>query len=124
MTIEKAVAKAGWLVPEMSHIRTIGNVSVVTGYLTYDARKCNFSEVMYFVFLDNTYAGSLTPRTTDDFTMRVNSAERTANGIRVDFGFRSDRDPMCCQGHKVTASYEFKGGRLVLNGASQFSANN
>jgi len=98
-------------------------VAIVTGYLTYDMRKCNFAEVMYFVFADGKYAGSLTPTATDDFTLRIESAEKTPNGIRVDFAFRSKNDPMCCQSQKVTAQYKLKNGRILLSGASQFTTN-
>jgi hypothetical protein len=116
---EISVVEAGWL---LLNSESLGDVTVVTGYLAYDARKCNTAEKMYFVFSGKKYAGSLTPAPTDGFTMRLERMEYLTGGLRAHLSFRNHSDPMCCYGHQVMVNYKFENGRLKFLNASKFTS--
>lgn len=106
---ERAVAGAGWTVflPESRQ----GNVGIVSGLASYDG-MCRPMQYQLFVFVNDTFAGMLSPQTMDSRadgaietpTVSPDGAQITANYLRY-----AANDAACCASRVSTLTFALGG---------------
>jgi len=106
---ERAVAGAGWTV-FLAESRQ-GNVGLVAGLASYDG-MCRPMQYQLFVFVNDTFAGTLSPQTMDSRadgaietpTVSPDGAQIVANYLRY-----AANDPACCASRVSTLTFALGG---------------
>ena len=106
---ERAVAGAGWTV-FLAESRQ-GNVALVAGLASYDG-MCRPTQYQFFVFVNDTFAGTLSPQTMDSRTdgtsetptVSADGAQIVANYLRY-----GANDAACCASRVSTVTFALGG---------------
>jgi hypothetical protein len=106
---ERAVAGAGWTVflPESRQ----GNIGLVSGLASYDG-MCRPMQFQIFVFVNDTFAGTLAPQPMDsraDGVIETPTASPDGASIVANYLRYSANDPACCASRVSTVTFAVGG---------------
>lgn len=102
---ERVVAAAGWTI-FLKEVQQ-GNVALVSGLASYDG-MCRPMQYQHFVFVNNTFAGTLSPTPMDS---RADGAIETPtiapDGAQITANYRryAANDPACCPSRTSTLTF-------------------
>ena len=106
---DRAVTRAGWFLYGPSY--TYGTITIVTAMASVDG-MCRPNQYNGFVFVNNRFAGTLSPvvsdARSDGSLSRINFF--SPDDIYVEFSRYSDDDALCCPSRTSTVSYSIKTG--------------
>lgn len=111
---DRAVTRAGWSLFGPS--QTFGQVTVVAGMATTDG-QCRPTQFNYFVFVNNRFAGTLSPdmmnSRTDASLVDVDLVSEAA--LRAEFARYRASDAMCCPSQRSFVNYRINRERNVVD---------
>jgi uncharacterized lipoprotein YbaY len=114
---DRAVTRAGWSLFGAS--QTFGQVTVVAGMASTDG-MCRPTIYNYFVFVNNRFAGTLSPDAmnsrTDASLMEVELRSETA--ITGEFARYRTSDALCCPSQRSVVNYRINRERNVVDARS------
>jgi len=111
---DRAVTRAGWTL--FGAAQSFGTTTVVNGMGTTDG-MCRPTQYNTFVFVNNQFAGTLSPTTMNSRTDGALTDAKliSANNITAEFVRYRASDAMCCPSQKSTVIYQLsRGGRLIV----------
>src|SRR5436190_554857 len=119
---DRAVTRAGWSL--FGAAQSFGTTTVVNGMGTTDG-MCRPTQYNTFVFVNNQFAGTLSPTTMNSRTDGALTDAKLISGNNITAEFMRYRasDAMCCPSQKSTVIYKISvGGRLIVEAKTVNSA--